>query len=179
MARNLPHESTPLELRRAIQRLGVDTDYSISSIQSDIAGIESDITSIDSRVEALEETYDGNYEAEAAEDIAAGLPLYSVSGFANAGLARADTQSKARVVGFARCAALTGFTVEIIGSGRLYLADWTAVVGSASLVPGAVYYLDDTGGIASIAPSAGSVTEVGQAVETTVLDVKIKRPILL
>jgi len=152
--RHLPHTDSPIEMRRAIQRL---TD------------------ALDS--EEAEEVY----AAEANEAVAFGLPVYVVAGFKKVGLARSDTQAKSRVEGIALATALSGNSVTYLVSGRVFFTDWTTIIGAALLTPGAVYYLADTGGLTAVAPTAAGkiVTEVGLAVESTVLNLHIKRPVLL
>ena len=120
-------------------------------------------------------------EAEATENIAAGLPVYGVAGSATAGLARADTTAKSRVVGLAIAAAASGHTVTYAFGGMLELADWTAVGGSAALTVNSIYYLAETGGITKtpISTTGQYLVELGIAVETTVLLLNIKRPIYL
>jgi hypothetical protein len=181
----VPNPYNHKEVRNAFQKLGISIDRhnnDIAVLSAILAGLdEDDETVIEGRVSDLEDVSASNYEAEAAENIAAGMPIYGVDGLANAGVARADTASKGRVAGLAVTAAASGFTVTYQSDGRFELADWTTVAGVATLTPSSVYYLAETGGLTTIAPTAASqtLTEVGRAVETTVLDLCIKRPILL
>ena len=152
--RHLPHNDSTVEMRRAIQRMANTLD-----------------------AEDEEEVF----EAEANEAITLGAPIYIVAGFRKAGLARSDTQAKARVEGIALAPAATGFIAPYAASGRVSFPDWTGIIGAAALTLGAVYYLSDTGGLTSVAPTAVGkvVTEVGLAVESIVLNLHIKRPVLL
>jgi microcystin-dependent protein len=121
------------------------------------------------------------HEAEAAENITTGFPVYGVSGLAQVGVARADDAAKSRVAGLSSTTTTTGNTDTFMAAGRFELADWTAVTGSAALTPNSIYYLGATGGLTTTAPIAAGqyVVEIGRALETTVLDLCIKRPILL
>jgi len=179
-----PHSNSETEIRRALQRLSVDSDdhsEDITAIQSDVDDIEADVAAIDVRVDVLEEASDSRCEAEAVEVIALGLPVYGVAGLASVGLARADTGAKARVAGLAVQGAAAGFTCVYAASGRVMLTDWTAVAGAAALTPSSTYYLGTTGGITTTAPTTvgHSVTEVGYAEDTETLVLNIKRPVLL
>ncbi|MFA5186700.1 MAG: hypothetical protein WC551_09510 [Patescibacteria group bacterium] len=179
-----PHPHSETEIRRALQRLSVDSDDQSSAIlvlQSDVDDLETDVSAIDIRVDVLEAASDGRCEAEAAEVIAAGIPVYGVAGLANVGLARADTAAKARVAGLAVQAAGVGFTCVYAAGGRVTLADWTAVAGAAALSPSSTYYLGATGGITTVATTTvgQSVTEIGYAEDGTTLILNIKRPVLL
>jgi hypothetical protein len=120
-------------------------------------------------------------EAEANEDIIAGLPVYGLSGQSKVGLSRADSPAKNRVAGLSRTTTPAGNTDTFVSAGHFELADWTAITGSAALTPNSVYYLGETGGLTTTAPTTAGqyVVEVGRAFETTILDLCIKRPILL
>ena len=184
MAERLPNTFVPSDVRRTLGRLRLDSDEhddEITVIEADIVTIEADVAAIDTRVDALEDISPGSYEGEALEDVAEGLPVYGSAGITSVGLARADTVAKARVAGLAKAAALTGFTVTYQASGRMELADWTAVTGAATLTPSATYYLDETGGLTAVAPTTvgQTATEVGQAIEGAILHLNIKRPVLL
>jgi hypothetical protein len=170
MADRIPNVYSPVEVRRAISRLRLDSDVN-----------EATIDTIDERVTLLEEAAPDFYSGEAVEAIYAGMPLFGAYGSTSVGLARSDTQAKSRVVGIAKASASSGFAVDYLADGKLTLADWTTAAGSAALTPNAVYYLGEAGGITDVAPTlAGScVVEVGRAVSGTILDVEIKRPVLL
>ncbi|MFZ5832701.1 MAG: hypothetical protein ACOY3P_21650 [Planctomycetota bacterium] len=182
MADRTPNTHSPEEVRRAIQRLRSDSDSvagAIADINSTISVIQGDVLDLDARVDLIESG--GDYQAEANEPITAGMPLYEVSGFVRVGLAQAGTAGRVRVVGLAITSVEAGVAVTFIAKGRLELADWTAVAGTATLTPGAVYYLGGSGGLTLTAPVIGGffVTEIGQAVNGTTLDLNIKRPLRL
>ena len=177
-----PNTYSPEEVRRAIQRMRTETDTldgAIATINTTISDLQSDVSAIDGRVTALEAA--DTAEAQAVENIGIGSPVYGVSGLPQAGLARADTLAKWRVAGLALNAAEAGFTVTFRTDGNIELADWSAVAGTPLLTPNAVYYLGESGGLTPTAPTAGgrAVTEVGRAVEETILCLSIRRPIRL
>ncbi len=153
--RRAPHTENPIETRQAFQRISDDLDAVESS--------------------------SGDSVAVGAEAVVAGQPLYHPAGAATVGVARADDADKSRVCGLAKKAYSSGANVTFVTSGNLTLADWTDVLGSASLTSATVYYLDSTGGITATAPSTPGeyVTEIGQAASTTTLQIRIRRPILL
>ncbi len=82
------------------------------------------------------------------------------------GLSRADADATARVDGIVTVGASPTFTATVLVSGTHTLADWTAVIGSATLTPGAVYFLSETtaGGLTTTPPSSAgeSITKVGK-----------------
>lgn len=181
--RRIPHPENPTEVRRAFQGFGAETDVQdgrLSTLETDVAAAQADIIDLDVRIDALEATED-LYSAQAAENITAGFPIYGLSGLVQAGVARSDTAAKSRVRGLALATVTTGNTVSYIASGKVTIADWTAIIGAASLTPNAVYYLADTGGLTATAPTAVGkiVTQVGRAASTTIFNLDIKRPILL
>lgn len=172
-----PNTYNPEEVRRAIGKIHDNAD----SLGDDVATVESDLADLEDRVEILEDASDGRHTAEAVDDIKAGEPVYGVSGNASVGVARADTPSKSRVAGLALAAAGSGFAATYAAGGRLELSDWTDATGAAELTVNAVYYLGGSGGIATVAPTTAgeTVTEIGQAVGPLVLNLNIKRPVLL
>ena len=121
------------------------------------------------------------YTAEADVAILAGQPLY-IKPSGHAELARADAAATAAVAGFAVAAAEPGFTVNYVTEGKLTLADWTPLLGSAGLVPGTAYFLDAVAGrITAMAPQAPGlyVVRVGRAASTLTLDIEIEPPVRL
>jgi len=179
----LPNPHSPVEVRRSIGRLRRDTDThtdEITAIEANIDAVEADVLVLDGRIDDLEDVL-ASYDGEAVEDVAQGMPVYGAAGLASVGLARADTVAKGRAAGLAVTSAATGFTCEYQASGRFELADWTAITGAATLTPSATYYLSAAGGLTTVAPTTVGhmLTEVGQAVEDTVLHLHIKRPVLL
>jgi hypothetical protein len=111
--------------------------------------------------------------------IAAGMPLAvnRTSGH----MVKADASSKpiSFVVGLADQAVGIG-EVATAANESLTLADWTAVVGSATLSHGSVYFLAAGGGLTTTAPSSPNmITIVGEAASTTTMIVRPQPPIQL
>lgn len=124
---------------------------------------------------------DDQFNAPAGENILAGQPVYvNVSG--QLMLARADGVPQCRIAGFALADIDSGFAGIIISDGKLVLTDWTAVVGAASLIVGAEYFLS-TGTFGQIInsaslPSADTqglyIVQIGRAIKSDTLDIKIE-----
>jgi hypothetical protein len=111
----------------------------------------------------------------------AGMALY-VSGADSVDLANADDPTTAIVIGLALTAVTAGDTGSYRSQGQLWLPDWTAVTGAATLTAGVVYYLDTTDGKMTSTPPTGAgnhITRIGIAVSTTTISLEIARPILL
>ena len=123
-----------------------------------------------------------SYSAEADAAIAIGQPVYlKTSGHAD--LAQADAAGRAGAIGFAITAAEASFAVDYVTEGKLTLADWTAIAGTAALVAGANYFLDaaSRGRITGAAPTAAGqyVVRLGRAASALTLDIEIEAPIRL
>jgi len=175
-----PNTNSPEEVRRSIQRLRKDFDGIVETDPIFVASAAHGITA--DKITDWDAAYDREeYSAESAEAVTSGMPVYGTAGLAKVGVARADTAAKSRVVGLALNTVGSGFSVTFLVSGRIERADWTAITGSVALTPNSVYYLSATGGLTTTAPTTGgySLTEVGQAVNATTLNLTIKRPLLL
>lgn len=129
----------------------------------------------------------GHLESPGAEPITANFQSLTLTGMAlyvpsdgSVDLARADTFPN--VVGLASSDAAPGIG-EYITEGQITRSNWSAVAGTATLSPGAYYYLSPSvaGQITSVAPTTPgqSVVVVGRALTQTTLDVEITPPILL
>ena len=110
-----------------------------------------------------------------------GQPVY-VSGADAVSLAQANAIATAKVVGLVKDAsAAAGAAANVQHSGVLEVMDWTTVTGSASLTPGARYYLDavDPGKLVEIAPNATGeyVIAIGRALSATEMLIEIDSPI--
>ena len=118
-------------------------------------------------------------EMQAKEAVSAGMAVYCSAGF-QVLKAVNDTAAKAEVMGLAKAdAALDAYT-KVQAEGFFELADWTAVIGSATLTPGTEYFLDATAGLlTSTPPATGYSVLVGRAVKPTMLQLKIGTPIAL
>lgn len=120
---------------------------------------------------------------QSAGEIIIGQPVYIAAGD-TVDLALADAQATSGVIGLVSDASIaSGAIGTIVTDGILTSADWTSVVGAATLTTGAVYFLSDvTAGTLTTTPTTttGSfVTRVGTAISTTTLEVTISRPIKL
>jgi hypothetical protein len=120
-------------------------------------------------------------EAQAGENIAAGQ-AFRIDALGHAVLAQADAYNHSNAVALASAPALTGFICA--GSrDRVTLSDWTAITGTALLVPGADYFLSATlaGGLTSTPPESGGqvVLFIGTALSTVTLLISIDEPCLL
>jgi hypothetical protein len=121
------------------------------------------------------------YTAESDDSIVAGQPLY-IKATGHAALAAANAGATANAIGFATVDAEPTFSVNYATEGKLTLVDWTTVSGSASLVPGAAYYLSTAvGKITSVPPSAAGayVVRVGRAASSLTLDIEIEPSVRL
>lgn len=115
------------------------------------------------------------YTLTANETINIGQPVY-ISAADTVNLADADTLSTSHVLGLAVTDATANQTVTVLSDGSVERSDWTAVIGTANLTPGVVYYLSTTaGGLTSTPPTGDGDTIVrcGVAVSTTKFDIEI------
>jgi hypothetical protein len=110
-------------------------------------------------------------------DVVAGQPVYSISD-TEVELAIADDANRATVVGFTIEAVLSGTPVHLVNSGFLIRANWTAVTGSAALVPGDRYFLSPTtaGMITNTVPTTSGqyIAPLGKALTETVLSINLE-----
>lgn len=100
---------------------------------------------------------DDNYTSAVADsNVLAGHAVY-ITAAGHAELARADASPNYKVAGLVLAAKSAGQTATIQINGAFELADWTSIVGSASLTPGAIYYLKDgTSTVPSYANAGGT-----------------------
>lgn len=182
--RRAPNPNSPEEVRRAIQAGQVISESQaggIAVLNTEVAVMQGDVTVIDGRLSTLE-SMESNYSSEADNNVAIGQPLY-LKANGHVGLAKADSATTFRVAGLAFTAVASGHAVEYNTNGRLTIPDWTAIAGTASLTPGAYYYLSDlyAGTITAIAlTTIGSyVVCIGRATSTVILDLEIQQAILL
>jgi hypothetical protein len=143
--------------------------------------VQADVSDLSDRVSLLENEGSTSYSAVADESIVSGQPVY-VKATGNVGLAKADAVGTYKAVGLAIESKSSGLSVKYNTDGRVELADWTAVTGSATLTPGAHYYLstDTAGMLSAIAPTgSGYVVPLGKAITTVVFDVEIGTVVLL
>lgn len=125
----------------------------------------------------------GLYSAENKQGatLAAGLVLATHA--SGTGIVKADAIGVAkRAVGFLCASTLNAIAGDVQTDGILTLADWTAVIGAASLTRGP-YFLDASApGTMTQLPSStpgNIVQELGNAISTTEFDISIQSPILM
>lgn len=109
------------------------------------------------------------HDATFVSTTAAGAPVY-LSAADTVDLADASALSTAKVIGLAYAAASAGGAGTLVSEGIVSVANWTSVIGAASLTAGAEYYLSETTGqLTTTAPTtAGAcVVRVGIALSTT------------
>jgi hypothetical protein len=87
----------------------------------------------------------------------------------NVGLAQADSLPQAVVVGLATAARLSGSVAPFRCLGIVERDDWTAIVGSAALTPGAWYFVSaaTAGMLSETQPAMGVRAPAGYAISTT------------
>lgn len=121
-------------------------------------------------------------EATASESLVAGSPCI-VSGNGIISSAQADSIITSQVIGLTKETILSSGIGDIVLSGKIEIADWTAITGSSELIPGNIYYLDSNSP-AMLTETAtvtvgDCVVRIGIALTTTILIVNIDAPILL
>ena len=132
------------------------------------------------RLRVLDE-HAGNEIATFDSNTLVGQPLYAKAS-GNVDLADASAISTAEIVGLAYEDASATEDKRYTPDGRITLDDWTNVVGSTNLTPGAVYFLSATAGqLTTTAPTVVGeiVVRVGKALSTTTFDIEIGPTILL
>jgi hypothetical protein len=100
------------------------------------------------------------------------------------GIARAKASDSTRsAVGLLASASLSGNPATVQTDGTLTLADWTAVLGTASLAPRQLYFVDplNAGKLTAAVPtSAGQqIQSVGTGLTTDTMLISIRRPFLI
>ena len=96
--------------------------------------------------------------------------------------AKADATGTKDVIGLCRAASIAaGLSGDIQLDGPLSVADWTSIIGAATLTTGSIYYLSGAtkGLLTATAPVTGWVVEVGIALSTLILQIKIRQPVKL
>jgi hypothetical protein len=172
-----PNTYSPEETRRAIQAGRGIADANAAAI----VVLDNDVVTIDNRLTVLE-SMESSYSSVVDSNAVIGNPLY-VKANGHVDLARGNASPTTRVVGLTTKAALSTHVVTYDTEGKLQLTDWTAITGTATLTPGAFYYLSDAtaGMLTTVAPTSGGsyVVCVGKAISTLILDIEISQPILL
>lgn len=110
--------------------------------------------------------------------ITRGQPVY-VDGAGSVDLAAANASGTRQVLGLVLDASIaSAASGNIQTDGVINLADWTSVVGAASLTAGSIYYLSATAGqLTSTAPTTAGqyVCRVGLALSTTEMEIDTDR----
>jgi len=118
------------------------------------------------------------YSNVAEEDILSGQPLILESGIRLAG-----TQNYSEIIGISINDCKIIEDCIYITQGRLELEDWSNVVNTVELLPGARYFLsmEEKGKLTTVAPSASgdTVVQVGCAQSKEILSVNIESPVYL
>ena len=121
------------------------------------------------------------YTIQAAEVIVPGNPVFLDLTTGELRLAQADAFTESQVFGIAITGAAIGFTADVKAIGKLQLADWTAIVGSATLTRGRDYYLSElTAGMLTLTvpqTSGDFVVRAGRAATTDTLEIHVHRSI--
>lgn len=145
----------------------------------------SDTITLDDHVHVALEGYHlpstSQHELTANEEIKVGQPVY-ISAANTANLADADTLTTSHVLGLAITEATANTTVLVLSEGSVVRNDWTAIVGTINLVPGAVYYLSTDPGQMTVTPPTGDgdhVVRCGLAVNLSRLDIEINEVVIL
>lgn len=118
---------------------------------------------------------------ESSDAITIGMAAY-ISSAGKVKKAQANATGTKDVIALCRDASIaSGDSGAFQTDGQLTSADWTAVVGVATLTPGSIYYLsgDTAGKLTTTPPTSGWVVEIGEAHSTTVLDINIRQPVKL
>jgi hypothetical protein len=111
----------------------------------------------------------------ANEATSAGQPVH-VTATNTVNLADASSNLTSNTVGLAATSAGSGESIVVFTDGVLDQADWTSVIGTALLTPGAQYYLDTTAGKMSTSPPTVNgqvVVRMGTALTTTIFDIEV------
>jgi hypothetical protein len=161
-----------------IQQSGVSSAQ-LAAVQSAITTLQTALTALQAQVAGMETVVES---VEADADILAGQAVcINTSGHAIP--AQANSSLTSDVVGIALASVSAGFSVSYTAAGAITLPDWTAIVGSSTLLPGATYYLSpgSAGCLTTTAPteSGQCVVSVGDAMSSDTLSLLIMRKILL
>lgn len=117
-----------------------------------------------------------------ASPITLGMVVYKSATLNEVDLASATDDTK-NAIGFVGESAIASTASGYIQTSEsITMADWTGIAGSASLTPGAIYFLSATAGkiTATTPATSGNISQiVGKAVSATELLITIRERILL
>lgn len=132
--------------------------------------------------EAVEPLYRSDPSAEVENFVQVGQPLYLLPN-GHLSLAQANAIATAQVCGLALNDALPTFAAIYSNDGTVKRDNWTPIVGTVDLLPGAIYYLSPElpGQLTAIAPTESGqiVVAVGIALNSRQLAIEVQPPILL
>ena len=118
-------------------------------------------------------TFDVTYDSAGASAVA-GQIIYIDEADGEAKLAAYN--GVAEVAGFLTEDVVAADATTIQTEGEIERSDWTDVVGTTNLTPGATYYLHTSGEMRVDPPVSGSIVIVGRAITSTRFDVEINLP---
>jgi hypothetical protein len=98
------------------------------------------------------------------DSLVPGQAVY-VKGSGNFGLA--DSALSSGAAGLSLTTTAPTFSATIKTGGIVTIGDWTAVIGVASLTPGATYFVGSSGGLTTVPPATGYLTRMGSALSLT------------
>jgi len=120
------------------------------------------------------------HDLTANETMVAGQPVY-LSSSNTVNLADATTIATGNVIGLVRIGGTANDTVVVQTDGAVYLADWTATIGTANLTPG-TYFLDTSSGAMTTTPPTNDgnvVTTLGTALNENTFDIEVNEVAIL
>ena len=119
------------------------------------------------------------FSAESDDVILRGQPVF-LKNNGHVGLAQANSSYTAEVVGFAVNDTLVSFSCTY-SKNPVVLSDWTNISGNTLLNTNSDYFLsyDSPGTITNVVPTKGYSVFMGEALNTTTLQVEIEDPYLL
>lgn len=161
----------------------VDSAVGVRDINESVADtilLSDSVTVAGGRVESPPST---TYQSAIFDSTAqVGMVLY-VPSSGHVDLARANSTATSWAVGLVSRAASSGNIGEYQTGGEITLSDWTSIIGSTNLSPGAYYYLSATtaGLLTTNAPSSPGqqVVAVARALTTETINIEIAQAIEL
>jgi hypothetical protein len=166
-----------------------DTLPAGSTLETNATELQADLNAIRSQLLRLSQALDpsivswvespqggaGLVSIETDDALAPGQVVY-VKGTGRLGLSSSPSAPFSGSSGMSLTTTAPTFAATVATDGVVTLADWTAVIGAVSLVPGAVYYLSATGGaMTTTAPSTGHLVRLGRALSVTQFGLAIAR----
>lgn len=150
----------------------------LGTVNNQLSGITEELVEIVTRIEVLE-GFVGLHAATFDATTVEGQAVY-IKSTGNTGLAEADNATNSKAIGLAYDDVTAGATGFVLTTGHLTVADWTSVIGSASLTPGAIYFLSATAGqMTTTPPTSGRVVRMGIALTAQTFNIDIKAGIFL